>query len=60
MHIFPFLSILLWFLMTYPTFFPIVHSCRQRKSGMEHLVKWRDLPYDLATWEKIEDDSFVP
>jgi len=32
--------------------------CRNTKDGMWYLVKWRELPYDTATWEA--DDSPVP
>jgi chromodomain-helicase-DNA-binding protein 4 len=34
-------------------------SHRQTRSGIEYLVKWRDLPYDQATWVE-QNAEFVP
>jgi len=30
---------------------------RNTKHGQQYLVKWRDLPYDQATWENLTDNS---
>lgn len=30
--------------------------CRETDKGTYYLVKWRDLPYDQATWEKEDAD----
>ena len=30
---------------------------RTTKHGQQFLVKWRDLPYDQATWEKLTETS---
>ena len=36
--------------------FPI----RQYRGTTQYLVKWKDLPYDQATWETIDDDCYFP
>jgi hypothetical protein len=33
---------------------------RQQKGMTQYLVKWKDLPYDQATWEFVDEDSYFP
>lgn len=37
-----------------------VFYCRvSRKFGTLYLVKWKDLPYDKATWEVLDETSHI-
>lgn len=37
-------------------YFGCLLFCRETDKGTYYLVKWRDLPYDQATWEKEDAD----
>ena len=38
----------------------LLHAPRQQKGMTQYLVKWKDLPYDQATWEFVDEDSYFP